>query len=76
MNYITDTANAKENNVPCDKVIQHIHVETIPLCWECLFEMQDGRFICSQCKVNLCDNHVKQHCILNPLHEYILLIKQ
>lgn len=72
MNYIGSLNNS--NEIPNEKIIEKTPVEAIPMCMECLFEFQSGDFICHQCKINLCQSHLKQHYTNNPEHNYIQLI--
>jgi hypothetical protein len=53
-----------------------IEVEKIPLCNICLYEIQDGNFICEICKINLCENHLKAHLLNSTGHKIIKLNKQ
>jgi hypothetical protein len=50
-----------------------IKTENIPLCNKCLFEIKQGRFVCTNCKENLCETHIKQHEV--DKHKIIKLIK-
>ena len=54
------------------------NVENIPLCYQCLFEIKEGNFICEECKINLCENHKSIHINSNnlPQHKIIKLIKK
>jgi hypothetical protein len=44
-----------------DKDLQEIKVENISMCDSCLFEIKDGKFLCTTCKQNLCEIHITKH---------------
>ena len=48
-------------------------VEIIPICQSCLFEINEGLYICEDCKKNLCFSHINNHISEN--HKIIKLIK-
>ena len=55
---------------------ESIEVENIPICNNCLYEIEDGCYICLNCKINLCPNHAFEHIKKKNLnHELIFLIK-
>ena len=44
-----------------EKIIEEIEVENIPFCIECILEDNLDIYICGECKINLCPNHVEEH---------------
>lgn len=60
----------------CNTKLEKIEVENIPICSFCLFEIQNGNFICNDCKINLCSFHFDIHEKQNYLHEFMELIKK
>lgn len=56
MNYICNTKAEQEINL-----LTAIEVDTIPMCNICLFEIKEGKFICTDCQVNICGYHVNFH---------------
>ena len=52
---------------------QIIMTENIPLCNNCYFEMKNGEYICSNCKINICDFHLKIHLEKYSNHKIIQL---
>ena len=44
---------------------ESIEVENIPLCNNCLYEIEDGCYVCLTCKINLCPNHAFNHINTN-----------
>ena len=53
-----------------NKLIEEVEVENIPLCLECFLEDEKGKYICKDCKINLCTQHVKEH--LEKFQIYLL----
>jgi hypothetical protein len=43
------------------KYEKEVIVEEIAVCHDCLFEMKDGVYLCGNCKLNLCQDHIKKH---------------
>lgn len=43
------------------KYEKEINVERLAVCHDCLFEMKDGLYLCGDCKLNLCQIHIKKH---------------
>jgi len=44
-----------------EEAIEVLKCDDIPICNNCLFEIESGTFICNFCKVNLCDLHLCMH---------------
>jgi hypothetical protein len=72
---LENLTNLKNSSTPSSDY-KIIEVENIPLCNKCLFEIQEGNFICETCKINLCENHLKAHLINSPEHKIIKLYKK
>jgi len=63
---ISFTNNSNSQNKKITDSIQNLNIDiiktdTIPMCSECLYEFEDGLYICTTCKINLCENHLKDH---------------
>ena len=56
-----------------EKIKEEIEVENIPLCVECIMEDELGCYICSDCRINLCPNHAKEHTSKFSNHKYSYL---
>lgn len=41
--------------------IEMIKCDAIPMCNDCLFEIKEGNYICTVCKLNYCNYHLKSH---------------
>ena len=62
-----------EQKNPKSYIKESIEVENIPLCAECIIEDELGYYICSDCRINLCSNHVKEHTSKFKNHKYSYL---
>ena len=60
----------KELNLKSKEIIK---VDAIPLCLKCLIEIDKGKYICQQCKINLCSCHAYEHSQKEEGHEFIHL---
>ena len=58
-----------------DKIKEEIKVENIPLCIKCILEEEEGVYICGDCKINLCPQHVIEHLNKYENHKFIYLLK-
>ena len=58
-----------------DKIKEEIKVENIPLCIECILEDEEGKFICVDCRINLCPQHAKEHLENYQEHKFTYLMK-
>ena len=56
-----------------EKIKEEIEVDNIPICVECILEDELGNYICSDCRINLCSNHVKEHSDKFQEHKYSYL---
>jgi hypothetical protein len=63
-------------NLLKDNIKDITEVDDIPMCDNCLYEIEEGCYICLNCKINLCPNHAFEHIKKKNLnHELIFLIK-
>lgn len=58
-----------------DKTVEKVKTEEIPLCEKCLIEIDQGNYICNQCRINLCVIHAREHSSQFKDHKYTLLEK-
>ena len=56
-----------------EKIKEEIEVENIPICVKCILEDELGNYICADCRINLCPNHVKEHSDKYKEHKYSYL---
>lgn len=67
--------NAKYEKEINKSVKEVKEAEAIPMCFKCLIEIQEGKYICQQCKVNLCISHAYEHLHKEKEHTLIQLNK-
>lgn len=73
MYYLIKNMNQKYEKELTLRSKEIIKVDIIPLCSKCLIEIDKGKYICQQCKINLCSYHAYEHSQKEKGHEFILL---
>ena len=43
------------------KTMKEIEVDSLPLCSECLIEINNSNFVCLKCFINFCKYHMNNH---------------
>lgn len=57
-------------------IFDEIEIDNLPICGPCLTEVKYGNYICSECKINMCDSHKDEHRRFNDKHIIKKLIKK
>ena len=53
--------NSNESKTNTSTNYETLKCDSIPMCNSCLFEIKPGKFVCLICRVNICEDHLKQH---------------
>jgi len=72
-NIIEINSKLNNDNKFKNSITQRIQTESIPICNDCLLDIKKGNYICTICKINLCEEHLVNHLNLRESHKTSLI---